>query len=104
MNKWFKFSVPVLCLLSLPVQAVKLTEGDYRYREDVEAFIESVAAKSDYTEQQLVTLFTQAKQQDHLFERMNKPAEKKLEWHQYRRIFITDKRINKGIAFWKKNQ
>ncbi len=104
MNKWFKFSVPVVCLLSLPVQAVKLNEGDYKYREDVEAFIESVAKKSDYSEQQLVDLFSKAKQQTHLFERMNKPAEKKLEWHQYRKIFITDKRINKGIAFWKKNQ
>jgi len=49
-------------------------------------------------------LFSQAKQQTHLFERMNKPAEKKLEWHQYRKIFLTNKRINKGIKFWEKNR
>ena len=104
MKNWFKLSLPVLCLLSFSAQAVKLSEGDYRYREDVEAFIESVAKKSDYTEQQLVKLFSQAKQQTHLFERMNKPAEKKLEWHQYRKIFLTNKRINKGIKFWEKNR
>jgi len=33
---------------------------------------------------------------------MNKPAEK-LEWYQYRKIFLTEKRISKGIEFWKKN-
>ncbi len=103
-NKLVPLSLVFLCLISFSVQAVKLIEGDYRYREDVESFIESVAEKSDYTEQDLVKLFSQAKQQSQLFERMNKPAEKKLEWHQYRKIFITDKRINKGVAFWKKNR
>jgi len=103
-KKIFQLSLTGICFVSLSVQAVKLNTGDYRYREDVEAFIEKVAAKSDYSEQQLVELFSQAKQQTHLFDRMNKPAEKKLEWHQYRKIFITEKRINKGIQFWNKNR
>ncbi len=100
----FQFPLLLLGIWSFSVQAVKLNEGDYRYREDVESFIERVAAKSDYSEQQLIDLFSKAKQQGHLFELMDKPAEKKLEWHQYRKIFITKKRINQGIEFWKKNQ
>ncbi len=91
-------------LSTLPAQAIQLTEGDYRHREDVVQFIQRVAEKTDYSEQQLVDLFSQARQQTHLFERMDKPAEKKLEWHQYRKIFITDKRINKGIEFWQNNR
>ncbi|MCK4707852.1 MAG: lytic murein transglycosylase B [Gammaproteobacteria bacterium] len=103
-KKLFQFLLTVICFTSFSAQAVKLETGDYRYREDVEAFIETVAAKSDYTEQELVKLFSEARQQTHLFERMNKPAEKKLEWHQYRKIFLTEKRINKGIQFWNKNR
>ena len=103
-KKLFQLSFTVLSLVSLSAQAVKLDTGDYRYREDVEAFIETVAAKSDYSEQELVNLFSQARQQTHLFERMNNPAEKKLEWHQYRKIFLTEKRINKGIQFWNNNR
>ena len=90
-KKLFQFLLTVICFASFSAQAVKLETGDYRYREDVEAFIETVAAKSDYTEQELVKLFSEARQQTHLFERMNKPAEKKLEWHQYRKIFLTEK-------------
>ena len=98
-----RFLLTVICMLPMLAQAMKLDQGDYRYREDVEAFIQSVAAKSDYTEQELVQLFSQVQHQRHLFERMDKPAEK-LDWHQYRKIFITDKRISKGIAFWKQHR
>ena len=91
-----------LILLPLPVAAASLDRGDYRFREDVEQFIERLAGSSDYSEQELVDLFSQVKNQRHLFERMNKPAEK-LEWHQYRKIFLTDKRVSRGVAFWERN-
>ncbi len=98
-----KTLIILFCFIPMAVQAVKLESGDYRYREDVEAFITSVAAKSDYSEQELLDLFAQVKNQRHLFELMDKPAEK-LHWHQYRKIFITDKRVQKGIDFWNEHQ
>ena len=99
------YRVLVLSLLLLPfsLQAAKLNKGDYRYRSDVEDFISRVAASSDYTEKELIELFSQVKHQRDLFERMDKPAEK-LAWHQYRKIFLTDKRINAGIKFWQENR
>jgi membrane-bound lytic murein transglycosylase B len=92
-----------ILLLPLSLQAAKLDKGDYRYRSDVEDFIRKVAASSDYSEAELIALFSQVKHQRELFERMDKPAEK-LEWHQYRKIFLTDKRINAGVKFWKENR
>ena len=89
----------LVCFSPLWLQAATLNMGDYRYRKDVENFIESVAASSEYDEQQLIDLFSRVKHQRHLFERMDKPAEK-LKWFQYRKIFLTDKRINKGKEFW----
>lgn len=90
-------------LMPVTLQAAKLNQGDYRYRSDVEDFIARVAASSDYSEAELIDLFAQVKNQRELFERMDKPAEK-LQWHQYRRIFITEKRIQAGIDFWKQNR
>lgn len=85
------------------VQAAEVVEGDYRFREDVETFIREVAARSEYSEQELVELFSQVKHQRHLFERMDKPAEK-LHWFKYRQIFLTDKRVSQGIEFWKQHR
>ncbi len=92
-----------LCLLPVSALAVQLDRGDYRFREDVERFIERLAKSSDYSEQELVDLFSQVKNQRHLFERMNKPAEK-LEWYKYRKIFLTDKRIQRGQEFWSRHR
>jgi len=60
------YALIFLCLLPLVVQAAKLNSGDYRYREDVEEFINRVASKSDYNEQQLISLFSKVKHQRHL--------------------------------------
>src|SRR5210317_1730104 len=98
-----KVFLTVVCLIPFCLNAATLSKGDYRYREDVEEFIEKVAASSEYSEQQLVDLFSSVKHQRHLFERMDKPAEK-LEWFQYRPIFVTEKRVEQGLAFWKKHQ
>ena len=38
--------------------------------------------------------------QPKILEAMRRPAEKVKPWHEYRQIFITDKRIDAGVAFW----
>ena len=99
----FRKLVLLLILLPLSLQAAKLNQGDYRFRSDVEDFISRVAASTDYTEKELVDLFSKVKHQRDLFERMDRPAEK-LAWHQYRRIFLTQKRIDAGIKFWREHR
>ena len=86
------------------VSAVEITSGDYRGRADVAAFVARVAAESSYTEQELVDLFGQVEKQEHLFARLDRPAEKELEWYQYRGIFIKENRINKGVEFWNEHR
>jgi membrane-bound lytic murein transglycosylase B len=34
---------------------------------------------------------------------MSRPAEKKLAWYEYRRIFLTQSRIEGGVAFWNRH-
>jgi membrane-bound lytic murein transglycosylase B len=91
-------------LLSTLVNAGEVKQGDYSDRADVAAFIEQMASRSDYSEQELVELFSTVRKQDHLFELLNKPAERELQWYQYRSIFIKEKRIDLGVKFWREHQ
>lgn len=93
----------VTLTISSIVNAVEIKLGDYKNRADVNQFIERMAKQSDYSEQELVELFSSVKKQGHLFELLNKPAEKELQWHQYRHIFIKDKRIEQGVKFWREH-
>ena len=73
-------------VLAPTVSAIEITSGDYQGRDDVVAFVQRVAAASTYSEQELVDLFGQVEKQEHLFAKLDKPAEKELEWWQYRRL------------------
>jgi len=86
------------------VSALEIPGGDYKGRDDVVAFVQRMASDTSYSEQELVGLFAQVKKQEHLFEKLDRPAEKELEWHQYRSIFIKDKRIELGVKFWREHQ
>ena len=85
------------------VNAVEIKLGDYKNRADVNQFIERMARQTDYTESELIELFSAVEKQSHLFELLDKPAEKELDWHQYRHIFIQDKRIEEGVKFWRQH-
>ena len=93
----------VTLIVSTIVHAVEIKLGDYKNRADVNEFIERMARQSDYSEQELIELFSGVKKQSHLFKLLNKPAEKELQWHQYRHIFIKDKRIEQGVKFWREH-
>ena len=81
-----------------------LHAGDYQNRADIKAFVMQMAKQSDYSEAELISLFAQVKQQSHLFDRLNRPAEKTLQWQQYREIFIQQKRIDQGVRFWRQHE
>ena len=95
----------ILSFLVTPmVFAVEISDGDYQGRDDVIAFVKRIAAETSYSEQELAALFAQVQKQEHLFAKLDRPAEQELHWYQYRGIFIKDKRIDLGVQFWKQHQ
>lgn len=98
------FLIAMALLVSTHGFAAKVEQGDYKNRQDVETFIDRMVEKSDYSEPALVALFSTVKKQGHLFERLNRPTERTLQWYRYRRIFIKHSRINQGIDFWREHQ
>ena len=95
----------VLSIFVAPVaSALEITAGDYQGREDVITFVQRIAAQTSYTEQELVDLFASVEKQEHLFAKLDRPAEKELQWYQYKGIFLKNRRIDLGVKFWRKHQ
>lgn len=70
----------------------------------VDAFIDATAAEKNLDPQWVRSIISQANHQQSIIDAMNRPAEKVLKWHEYRNIFLTDKRTQEGVVFWQKHQ
>ena len=68
-----------------------------------QVFIKEMVARHGFNREELNNLFRQAQHREDILELMRKPAEKRLLWHEYRKIFLTQSRIDGGAEFWKKN-
>ena len=90
-------SVLLLCLV--PVSA----NTDYSQREDVKQFIKEMNKDHGFDSKLLNTWMSGVKQQKTALEAIARPAEGVLSWGDYRKIFITNSRINKGVKFWRDN-
>lgn len=69
-------------------------------RPEVQAFIQEMAATHGFNAEELTTLFSRIRSRSDIIALITRPAEAK-PWHAYRNIFITPKRIQGGVAFWK---
>jgi len=66
-------------------------------------FVERAVSEYGLPENDVRTLLGQAEYKQSIIDAISRPAEGK-PWHQYRPIFLTDKRINEGIEFWTQNR
>ncbi len=80
-----------------------IKRSDYVGREDVHAFMTDLVKRHDFEMAELRRLFAGAQQQASVLEAISRPAEGK-PWHEYRKIFLTKKRINGGVKFWDEHQ
>ena len=89
-------------LLAFSLMTVNASASDYSDNKKVESFINDMVKKHKFNKQYLEKLFSQAKMYDSILEAIARPAEGK-PWYQYRPIFVTKRRTQGGIDFWKKN-
>jgi membrane-bound lytic murein transglycosylase B len=71
--------------------------------EAVEAFIKRFVRDHDVSEPILREQLARATYQPGVIKTMDRPAEG-MPWYRYRKIFMTDDRINAGVLFWRKHQ
>lgn len=72
-------------------------------RKDVRIFINKTAKKYHLDKNQLQKELDHAKVLQKIIEAMNRPAEKK-PWNEYQTLFVTPKRVQQGVDFWKANE
>ncbi len=76
--------------------------GELTGKPELQAFVNRMVEQHQFNSDRLVRLFKQARLQPDIIAAISKPAEGK-PWYQYRPIFLTEKRIKGGIAFWDKH-
>jgi len=92
-----------LALAALALSPSAVPADNYNEQPQVQAFIAMMVDKHGFEQEQLVAVFNEAQRRDDILELMRKPAEKRLEWYEYRKIFLTPGRIDGGVDFWKEN-
>lgn len=71
---------------------------------DERAFAAEVAAEGGPPESEVLAILAGAKVQQSILDAIARPAEKTREWKDYRPIFITERRIDDGVAFYRTNR
>jgi len=66
-------------------------------------FVERAASEYGLPENEVRALLLEAEYKQSIVDAISRPAEGK-PWHEYRQIFLTDRRISKGVDFWKENR
>jgi membrane-bound lytic murein transglycosylase B len=88
------------CLPSTPAHAL----GEFLQYEELDAIITSLEADKTYAPGELKALFEQVARDEGVLKAIARPAEGTKEWKDYRPIFLTKERIDKGLAFWRTHE
>jgi len=95
-------------VLALLIPAFPASASDKVYvdlkQKDVVEFIEEMVTTHDFDRDALSAVLAKAEIKATIIEKISAPAEKKLTWGEYRKIFITKERINAGVTFWRENR
>ena len=105
-------SIPTLALLALATLTIGATatraaqsEPGQRFpRAQLSRFAAQVARRDGLNRRAILRVLRHARAQQKIIDSMNRPAERVLQWWQYRQIFLTDKRIAAGAEFWQEHR
>jgi membrane-bound lytic murein transglycosylase B len=98
MNSRLAAGIVLQLFLFSPALAVDLD------RPEIESFISSMVQQHDYDREALRDILGEAEKKQSVLDAISRPAEKTLNWGEYRQIFLTRKRINAGVKFWRENR
>lgn len=92
------------CILLIASSAlIASTSNSFTQNQDVLQFIDTMVKKHGFQRRALNKILSAAVYQPQIIESMNKPYEKK-PWDVYKQLFLTDERVERGMAFWQANR
>ncbi|MCR6651628.1 MAG: lytic murein transglycosylase B [Cellvibrionaceae bacterium] len=77
--------------------------ADYSQHPEVPAFIDRMVKEYGFDAKSLRAQLAQAEQKQAILDAIARPAEKTKPWHEYRKIFLDQARIDQGVEFWLDN-
>lgn len=93
-----RLAVVLLALgCAAPAWAVPLVD-----HPPLQALIETMVSQDGFERADLERLLTGTQFQQSIIDAITRPAEK-MPWHRYRPIFLTQQRIDGGVAFWREH-
>ncbi len=98
MRKPLPLLLALLLALSGPVSAESVLDKF----ADTRTLIDEMVQEHGFDRDELTALFARVEFHPKIIETITRPAESK-PWHQYRPIFLTEKRIRGGVEFWAEN-
>ncbi|GGO78649.1 soluble lytic transglycosylase B [Marinobacterium nitratireducens] len=102
-----KVLAPAMVTLALVLQsgcastATGMGTG-YANHPDAQPLINELVAEG-FDRRYLEDLLGDASRQESILKAMSRPAERRLNWGEYRKIFIEQQRIDQGVQFWREN-
>lgn len=81
-----------------------VAHADYSNYDDAKALVDEMVTEHQFDRAELQALLKSAEKKQSILDAIARPAEKRLEWKDYRKIFVTDSRTTKGVEFWAENR
>lgn len=75
----------------------------YATRPEVKAFIREMVERHGFVEQELLLLFARVRPVEPIVRAISTPPDKARSWQDYRAIFLNERRIEGGVAFWRRH-
>ncbi len=92
-----------IALLTLSVLAFPLW-ADYTEHPNAQVFMNKMVKEHGFDKNYVKRILASAEYKQSIIDAMTRPAEKRLTWKEYQKIFLKEKRINGGKAFLVKHK
>ncbi|HKM27942.1 MAG TPA: lytic murein transglycosylase B [Thiopseudomonas sp.] len=101
----FKIKGLVACLgLTLAVTHATAQDNSYAEHPLTAPFIKEMTTEFGFLPEPLQEIFAEAQRKQFILDAISRPAERVKLWKEYRPIFITQARVDKGVEFWAQNE
>ena len=101
-NRFKQILFILLLVSSYQTITVADVQNNYLHYPAMQTFINRMVDKG-FDRQTLIRTFSNVQRDDNVLAKVHSPAEAK-PWHQYRPIFVTEKRASAGVNFWNRHQ
>ncbi len=97
---WAVLAAGIVALAAgLPAARADLPGFDLK-RPEIRRFVREVARRDSLSRRRILRLLAKARPQPQIIDLMSRPAERVLQWWEYRQLFVTEPRIDEGVQFW----